>query len=334
MKMLKRAIGGAAAAGAAITSKYIDEQLAAQRAQMLSDLQLEGQKKLDAYTNDPTRREMLRGEATKDATATADATNAANLRGKRAEATDADLTAGLASREGILGKARTAVEIERATAMLPLEIKKAWAMADAQGKAGARYRQDPAKELEAKIAVVEKTLGRPMTEPEKLGLLGLAKGRDPELDTVTVKETVVDDKGNTSETTRKEVRRPSAGGAAAADPYAVPKRDVPGKKNTGPGATEPQAETKPAWRPDPDSPAGKRRAPYEAARATRDDARDDEALSQQNQAAVREAVAEDKAAQVLASGDKRLMYRFQSSPEFGDLSAATRSKVSAAVNGR
>lgn len=243
MRMLKRAIGGAAAAGAAITSKYIDEQLAAQRAQMLSDLQLEGQKKLDAYTNDPTRREMLRGEAAKDTAATTDAANEAGLRGKRAEATDPALAQGLADRESLLTRARGAAtrqaETEAGNDPAYIKAKRALAMAGhvessasaAQAelmrlqaadlkRLGTLYDQATAIQNDPKLTDEDKAKKlKPITTSITAikSKTGAGAPRDPELDTVTVKESTTDDKGNITETTRKEVRRPGAGGGAPAD---------------------------------------------------------------------------------------------------------------------
>lgn len=49
---------------------------------------------------------------------------------------------------------------------------------------------------------------------------GMAAARDPELDTVTVKRTATDEKGNITETTEKRVRRPGSEGGGEEAPYA------------------------------------------------------------------------------------------------------------------
>jgi hypothetical protein len=61
-----RALAGAGSGASAIASKYIDEQLAQQRAQVLADIQFNSAKRLDEYTNDPTRRAGLREQAGQD----------------------------------------------------------------------------------------------------------------------------------------------------------------------------------------------------------------------------------------------------------------------------
>ena len=108
--------------------------------------------------------------------------------------------------------AKLQAAVAQATALLPIEIKRAYALADAAGSASERHRQQPGAELEAKLAIVEKTLGRKLTEQEQLGLLGLAKARDPELDTQTVTEEKMNPDGTTTKVTRKEVRRAGASG--------------------------------------------------------------------------------------------------------------------------
>lgn len=272
MSMFARAVGGAASAGASITGKYIDEGLAAQRAQMLADLQLEGQKKLDQYQNDPTRREKLRGEAVKDTAAAADATNAANLRGKRAEATDPALSEGLASREGLLAKARgTATreaETEAGNDPAYIKAKRALALAGhvessssaAQAelmrlqaadlkRLGALYDQSTAIQNDPKLSEDEKAkrLKPIVTSITAIkSKSGAGAARDPELDTETVKEKRVDAQGNETETTRKQVRRPG-GGAPADDPIRAALEAA--RKAKDPKAAAPAASAAPGAKP-------------------------------------------------------------------------------------
>lgn len=61
-----RALAGAGAGVAALSAKYIDEELAANKARLLADLQQQSFERQDAYTNDPARRERLRAETGKD----------------------------------------------------------------------------------------------------------------------------------------------------------------------------------------------------------------------------------------------------------------------------
>lgn len=250
MKMLRRAAAGAASAGAAITARYIDEQLAAQRAQMLSELQRSTAQRVreddEAFRNDPTRVQRERERKAEDFKFG----NKVQRDAKLEELNDGELTAAQVGRDSILSKAKNKQEIERATEMLPLEVKRAYAIADAQGRGAARNREAPGADLAAKLAMVEKTLGRPMTEPEKLGLLGLAKGRDPELDTQTVEDERINADGSTTKTTRKEVRRPGGAAPAQDDPLLAALEAARAAKQpkdgAAPAAAEPGATGQPA----------------------------------------------------------------------------------------
>ena len=149
--------------------------------------------------------------------------NELGIKGKVAEATNPELVAAKAQQ----AEAELQREIRKIKETAKPEAEKAAAIAEARARAEAKYRKaDPT--VAGKMADMEKALGRPLTEMEKLGAMGLApKGRDPELDTVTVEETTGELGGPQTKTTRKEVRRPGQGGKQEqADPYAVPKRDA------------------------------------------------------------------------------------------------------------
>lgn len=186
--------------------------------------------------------------------------------------------------------------------------------------------------------------------------------RDPELDTVTVTEEKLDPKtGATVKTTRKEVRRPGQGGdgQGAQDPAAqirsgieqarkdgkigdaieeMRKRGASQEMMRAAGITEseltaasqpkskPAGPTKEEWRPDPDSPAGKRRALMESNRERQQQGDVNEP--------VRRAVAEDQAKELLSNGDKKALFKFQSSPAFADLSFETKARIAALINSR
>lgn len=71
-----RGLAGASAAGASIANRYIDEQLATQRAQAFADIQRTNAGKIreddDAFRNDPTRLARNRGTARDDAVSVAE----------------------------------------------------------------------------------------------------------------------------------------------------------------------------------------------------------------------------------------------------------------------
>ena len=143
------------------------------------------------------------------------------IKGKVSEATNPELVAAKAQE----AEAELQREIRKIKETAKPEAEKAAAIAEARARAEAKYRKaDPT--FAGKMADMEKALGRPLTEQERLAAMGLAKG-NPELDTVTIEETTGELGGPQTKTTRKEVRRPGQGGKAdPADPYAVPKRDA------------------------------------------------------------------------------------------------------------
>lgn len=233
-----RALAGAGQAGAAIANKYIDEDLAKQRAQAFADIQHANTVRAEEYQQSAPVQERRASNAANQTLLQAAAGRKAKTEGmgdagyqaaldaesdaetgrkvKSANQVLEGTTDAEVKRNTAIGTAKTDEDIRRATAMLPLEVKKAYAVADAAGRASARNREAPGADLQAKLRIVRDTLGRDLTEPEKLGLLGLAKGRDPELDTETIKTV---DPATGAETTRKQVRRPGAGGPTeAGDP--------------------------------------------------------------------------------------------------------------------
>lgn len=341
MSMFSRAVGGAAAAGASISSRYIDEGLAAQRAQMLADLQLEGQKKLDQYQNDPTRREMLRGEAAKDSTATADAANAANLRGKRAEATDPALSEGLASRESLLTKARgqatREAETEAGNDPAYIKAKRALAMAghveSSSSAAQAALMRLQAKDLERLGKLYDESTAiqndPKLSEEEKSKRLkpivtsitaiksksGTGAPRDPELDTQTVVDERMNADGTTTKTTRKEVRRP--GGGTPADDPILAALEAARKAKDPKAATAAAPAAAPADRPA--DPERERMSLQQRAQADRRS---------------RAQAIGSQASQALQSGDPAAAQAVMDAPGFGLLDDATKQAIRRAVYGK
>lgn len=146
------------------------------------------------------------------------------IKGRVAEATSPELRAAKAQEaEDALQR-----DIRRIQATAKPEAEKAAAISEARARAEARFRKaDPT--VAGKMADMEKALGRPLTEQEKLGAMGLApKGRDPDTGYETVEQREYDANGQeVRKTTRKEPIRAGQGGGKAdpADPYAVPKRE-------------------------------------------------------------------------------------------------------------
>ena len=139
-----RALAGAGSAAADIGNKYIDQQLALQRAQVLEDLRIQSAGKIreqdDAFRNDPTRVARDRANKVADVTAEGGARNQVTLEGERARATDPALRQGMidtATETAKAGaKAKADVEydetVKRGTDPLYLKAQKALKEAERQ----------------------------------------------------------------------------------------------------------------------------------------------------------------------------------------------------------
>ncbi len=136
------------------------------------------------------------------------------LQGKIEEATNPELTAA----KDTQAEAELQRDIRKIKETAKPEAEKAALIAEARARSEAKYRKaDPT--VESKVSDIEKVLGRKLTETEKLAAIGLAKGRDPELDTQTVTEEKMNPDGTVTKTSRKEVRRAGQGGQSESAPY-------------------------------------------------------------------------------------------------------------------
>lgn len=106
-------------------------------------------------------------------------------------------------------------------ALTPAEVKRQGLIAEANAKAQAKYREPKVHvgaDVKQKYEAMKEILGRDLNEQEKLAVLGILKNqRDPELDTETITEEVMNPDGTTRKTQRKEVRRPGSGKEQVAD---------------------------------------------------------------------------------------------------------------------
>lgn len=248
MSFFGRLVAGAAGAAKDITTKYIDEEIATNRAKLLADLQHQNAVKFDQYTLSPDRQKLVqdaeggmvraRGAAQLEVD-TGRETNQPYQDAKRGnKKADADMetevllgrarqeTPILADRERVVGGVKTEnalaqargltpIEVDRAKQLTPIEIQRAAGIADAQGRAQAKYRE-PKETALTKMKAIEAALGRPLNETEKMKALGLLQ-RDPELDVQTVTTEVIGDDGTVTKTTRKETRRPGAAAGGKPD---------------------------------------------------------------------------------------------------------------------
>lgn len=178
MSIFERALAGLGTGAAQLASKYIDEDLLQQRAQFMADLQIQNAKRMEDYT----QSDEVQGRRRANRAADIESEGSASLKGEIAKATNPVLRQAIADRARVVttatGEAQTGVEAGRMKALTPLEAQRAGAIADAQGRAQARWREQP-KGVADKLADVEAVLGRPLNEPEKLALLGL-KGSEKE----------------------------------------------------------------------------------------------------------------------------------------------------------
>lgn len=226
------AVAGAGSGAAQLANQYVDEEIQMQKAQVLADIAHANAVKMDKYNLSPERQSLLTnaeanreravGAARNETTLAGDVARAKNPELRQARIDDTNEIARGTTQTRIdvenaivtgTASAKIKAEAERAAALLPIEIKRAYALADAAGSASERHRDAPGAELQAKLAIVAKTLGRELTEQEKLGLLGLSKV-GPETDKVTTKVTSPD---GLMETTR-ESKVPRGGGASEGPP--------------------------------------------------------------------------------------------------------------------
>jgi hypothetical protein len=245
MSMLGRAFAGLGAGVSSIASKYIDEEMAANRAKLLADLQATT---ADRIARDGERRETefapareareagmirMRIGATNDATVANELANANNptlqetrKRGKDAES-EADtererkriesLTPAQVEAERKKAQAEADVQTQALRDRLPMEVQRAYATADAQGRASAKYRERP-QTVQDKVEAIEQTIGRKLTEPEKMAVVGLAKT------SAAVTEERVDEFDETGKKIGSKVTTKGPAGSIKAETSAV---DVP-----------------------------------------------------------------------------------------------------------
>lgn len=214
-----RALSGAAGAAGVMANKYLDDEIATNRAQALADIQrMNGQRMRedeDAFANDPTRVARDRNRKRDDAMAAGKTARDVELEGL----TDPTYQGAKLTKADDDAKDATRRKGDEMKTLAPVEAERSGLIAEANARAQAKYREPRVgskADLAEKVSAIEKALGRPLTEAEKLTALGLAKGapRDPELDYETVKTRDAD---TGEERTIKRIRRPGQMGDAPAE---------------------------------------------------------------------------------------------------------------------
>lgn len=194
-----RAVGGAGRAMSDLANKYIDEELAANRAKMLEELRHQSAVRMDQYNLSPERQAKLRENATQATVAEGRATRTAELEGlndtayQGARTARADADAAAATRRDIkrledMTPAEIAAQnqITEGTTQSRIDAENAYITGTAGAKAGAAGLLARAQERARasgdspshKLALLEDALGRKLTEDERLAALGLKKGKD------------------------------------------------------------------------------------------------------------------------------------------------------------
>lgn len=188
----------ALAGGAGVIGKQAGDDIADQRkADMLkqqADIEFQTQQRLAEMRQRLDRDQTLWKTQGEGGTATLDFNrrdieqrNDLAIKGEVAKATNPELAAA----KDTQAEAELQREIRKIQATAKPEAEKAAAIAEARARAEAKYRKaDPT--VQSKIAEREKALGRPLTEQEKLGVMGLAKSGGGE---ETVKTTEYDSNG-------------------------------------------------------------------------------------------------------------------------------------------
>lgn len=203
MSIMGRLAAGLGAGAATLGQKYIDEEVAQQRAQFLADLQRTTastiRKDDDEFRNDPARV-------------------ARDRENKRQEV----LTAGQAQQEVELSKANNTVlneaqrrvedekaaaeikrKVEAGKALLPLELERASKLAAADAGTRAKYREKP-QTMAEKAAELEAFLGRKLLTEERERFAGLGK----KVDVGEVTEKTTENDANGLPVKERTVKRP------------------------------------------------------------------------------------------------------------------------------
>lgn len=212
-----RALAGGGGAAATIAGKFIDEEIAMNRAQAMAELQRAAGKAMledrDAFENDPTRLARNRQTKADDVAAAAQAArdaeiaglNDPNYRGAKRRVADEDAAD------------TTRRAAEAAKVLTPLEVEKAGLTAEARARAEAKYREPRVgtqADIKNKVKAVEDALGRKLTEDEKLTVLGLVTKPKPDS---TTEETTTEYDAEGKPIGKKVVRKGPPGAAPTAD---------------------------------------------------------------------------------------------------------------------
>lgn len=219
-----RLLGGLGGAAAAISNKYIDDEIAQQRQQAFLDMQHASRVRTEEWEQSAeVQGRRLDNELTR-----ARRVSEENLRAKTAEASDPalrqaridarvdelrQLTPAQIEAANAVERGTAPVKLEseqaRREAMDPMDIDRERRLADVRGKTEAKYRPGE-KTLDQRLKDAEQALGRELTKQEREQIV---LGLKPFDDSVQVVEAVDPITGETT-TKRTWRERPGQGGRA------------------------------------------------------------------------------------------------------------------------
>lgn len=224
-----RLLGGLGGAAAAISNKYIDDEIAQQRQQALLDMQHASRVRTEEWEQSPEvqgRRvdnELTRARRVAEEDLRAKTEEASNpaLRQARIDArvdelrqlTPAQIEAANAVERGT-APVKLESEQARREAMDPMDIDRERRLADVRGRTEAKYRPGE-KTLDQRLKDTEQALGRELTKQEREQIV---LGLKPFDDSVQVVESV---DPITGETTTKRTWRERPGQGGRSEPQAL-----------------------------------------------------------------------------------------------------------------
>jgi hypothetical protein len=209
MSIFARALSGAAQGVAQVTNKWIDEELTQQRAQFMAELQrsnasaMRGDQAAFEDQRAPVRlaQEQARALAMGQTAAEVETANLSNPELNAARRTRADEDTSAATQREIDAAVKKASDpnltrLEREAAQRKLEdLQKEQRIKgnEAIRVSNATRQREGGPDVMAKVAQIEKVLGRPLNEQERLAMVGLAsKPKDTPLGEETVETTSKD----------------------------------------------------------------------------------------------------------------------------------------------
>lgn len=173
MSWLKAAATGFSAAGAQVANKYLDQQLAQQRAEFMAQLQRRtaGEIRQDDAAFRDQRAPIERERTRQDLLAQGAATREAAVAGW----SDTTFQSARRSQEEADAAAKRGERVKDLNAETPILMDRARQEADIRGRIQAKWSNSGKQTIADKIKEMEAAIGRPLTAAEKEGVAGLGK---------------------------------------------------------------------------------------------------------------------------------------------------------------